>query len=121
VPAPFGRNFERLARALWSAHARLRVETETETVPFKMTEEKLMRGQRWTLQCGEHSIDIEGRPDDASRYQELLYEAVRVELAPDLSVEVASPEDVEHYAHLERTGHAPEIRIVRTSPAPRPA
>ncbi len=115
VPAPFGRNFERLSRALWSAHARLRIETETETVPLKMTEEKLMRGQRWTLQCGDHGLDIEGRPDDASRYQELLYEAGRVEIAPDLSVEVASPEDVEHYAHLERTGTAPEIRISRAS------
>jgi hypothetical protein len=121
VPAPFGRNFERLARALWSAHARLRIDTEPDTVPFKMTEEKLSRGQRWTLQCGEHSLDIEGRPDSGSRYQELLYEAVRVELAPDLIVEVASPEDVEHYAHLERTGQAPEIRIVRSTPAPRPA
>jgi hypothetical protein len=115
VPAPYGRNFERLSRALWSAHARLRIDTETETVPFKMTEEKLMRGQRWTLQCGERSLDIEGRPDDAPRYQELLYEAGRVELAPDLSVEVASPEDVEHYAHLERTGMAPEIVITRNS------
>jgi hypothetical protein len=117
VPAPFGRNFERLSRALWSAHARLRIETETEAAPFKMTEEKLSRGQRWTLQCGEHGLDIEGRPDNGSRYQELLYEALRVELAPDLKVEVASPEDVEHYAHLERTGTAPEMRIVRTTPA----
>ena len=95
------------SRALWAAHARLRSMTETETMPFKMTEEKLMRGQRWTLRCGEHDLDIEGRPDDAPRYQELLYEAGRVELAPDLSVEVASPEDVEHYAHLERTGTRP--------------
>jgi hypothetical protein len=30
-----------------------------------------------------------------------------------VSVEVASPEDIEHYAHVRRTGTAPEIRIVR--------
>lgn len=117
VPAPYGRNFERLSRALWRAHARLRIETETETetVPFKVNQQKLMRGQRWTFRCGEHDLDIEGRPDGAPHYQELLYEAGRVELAPDLSVEVASPEDVEHFAHLERIGDALEIRISRNS------
>jgi hypothetical protein len=123
VPTPYGRNFERLARALWSAHARLRVETEggSETVPVKMTEEKLIRGQRWTLCCGEYDLDIEGRPEEAPHYQELLYEAGRFELAGDLTVEVASPEDVEHYAHLQRTGTAPEIRITRTSREQKPA
>ncbi len=116
VPAPYGRNFERLSRALWRAHARVRVEADgdTQTVPFKVNQEKLMRGQRWTFRCGEHDLDIEGRPEGAPLYQELLYEAARVELAPDLRIEVASPEDVEHYAHLQRTGSAPEIRITRS-------
>lgn len=117
VPAPFGRNFERLSKALWRAHARLRVEGgENETVPFKVNEEKLIRGQRWTLRCGDYDLDIEGRPERASRYQELLYEAGRFELAPDLAVQVASPEDLAHYAHLQLTGDAPEIRITRNSP-----
>jgi hypothetical protein len=121
VPAPYARNYERLSRALWSAHARLRIGEESGTVPVKMNEEKLARGQRWTLRCGEHDLDIEGRPDSASRYQELLYEAGKFELADDLSVEVASPEDLEHYAHLERTGTPPEIRITRTSREQNPA
>jgi hypothetical protein len=122
VPAPYARNFERLSRALWRAHVRIRVETETETetMPFKVNEEKLMRGQRWTFRCGAHDLDIEGRPDGAPHYQELLYEAGRVELAGDLSVEVASPEDVEHYDHLRRTGNAPEIRITRSSTEHKP-
>ena len=47
------------------------------------------------------------------RYQELLYESGRFELEPGLSVEVASTEDLEHFAHLHRTGTAPEIRITR--------
>jgi hypothetical protein len=121
VPAPFGRNYERLARGLWSAHARLRVEGEPGTVPVKLTEEKLERGQRWTLRCGVHDLDIEARPEGPSRYQELLYEAGRFELAPDLSVDVASPEDLEHYAHVRRTGSAPEIRIIRTADEQKPA
>jgi hypothetical protein len=120
VPAPYGRNLDRLARALWSSHARLRIDSdpsatagEAETMPVKLTAEKLIRGQRWTLRCGEHDIDIEGHPPGASRYQELLYEAGRFELTPELSVEAASPEDIEHYEHVRLTGVAPEIRITR--------
>jgi hypothetical protein len=120
VPAPYGRNLDRLARALSSQHARLRIDggaqsgaTGAETMPVKMTAEKLVRGQRWTLRCGDYDLDIEGRPPGVSRYQELLYEAGRFALAPDVTVEAASPEDIEHYEHVRLTGVAPEIRITR--------
>jgi hypothetical protein len=127
IPAPYGRNFERLSSALIAARARLRVDTgvgggspTTDTVPVKITAEKLARGARWTLRCGAYDLDIEGRgaprasgPAATPRYQELLYEAGRFEFAPGLSVEAASPEDLEYYAHLRRTGAAPEIRISR--------
>lgn len=120
VLAPYGRNFERLERALWSAHARLRVDDagngETDTVPAKLTAEKLARGHRWTLRCGEHDLDIEGRPEGAPDYQELLYEAGRYEVAEGVSVEVAGPEDIERYRYIGRTGTAPEIRISRQAP-----
>jgi hypothetical protein len=127
VPAPYGRNYERLSRALVYAHARLRVGTgsrvsgEPDTAPVKLTAEKLARGTRWMLRCAVYDLDIEGgaarragRPEGAPDYQELLYEAGRFELAAGVSVEVASPEDLEHYDHLRRTGTAPEIRISRT-------
>jgi hypothetical protein len=115
VPAPYGRNFERLARALWSAHARLRIDGEADTTPVRVSADKLARGHRWMLRCGIHDLDIEGRPAGVPRYQELLYEASRFEVELGLSVEVASPEDLEHYSHLRRTGSAPEIRIRRAS------
>jgi hypothetical protein len=122
VPAPYGRNLDRLVRALWSAHARLRLdgvaeddEERPKTMPVKMTAEKLVRGQRWTLRCGSYDLDIEGRPSGVPRYQELLYEANRLELAPALSVEVAAPEDIEHYEHVRRTGVSPQILITRTA------
>lgn len=121
VPAPYGRNFERLARALNSTHARLRIDatrTGEGTMAIKVTADKLARGQRWTFRCGDYDVDIEGRPKPAPRYQELLYEAGRFQLADDLSVEVASPEDIEHYAHLRRTGTAPEIKIHRGQAVP---
>ena len=45
VLSPYGRNFERLERALWAAHARLRVDAagkdENDTVPAKLTADKL--------------------------------------------------------------------------------
>jgi hypothetical protein len=117
IPAPYVRNFDRLARALVAAHARMRVDGEADTAPVKMTADKLARGTRWTLRCGAYDLDIErtgGRGANGTpRYQELLFEAGRFEIEPGLSVEVASPEDTEHFAHLHRTGKAPEIRISR--------
>jgi hypothetical protein len=119
VPAPYGRNFERLSRALSAADARLRIagdeEGETETMQIKLTPEKLGRGQLWTIRCGSHDVDIEGRASGSPSYQELLYEAARFQLAGDLSVEVASPEHIEHYSHVRRTGLTPEIRITRNA------
>lgn len=128
VPAPYGRNYERLSGALTGSHARLRIPERKpgrsdEMAAIKMTPEKLSRGSRWLLRCESYDIDIEvraarraGAPAGTPRYQELLYEAGRFELAPDISVEAASPEDLELYAHLRRTGAAPEIMISRKVP-----
>jgi hypothetical protein len=117
VPAPYGRNFERLSRALIAADARVRVETggETELMQVKLTPEKLGRGQLWTVRCGDHDLDIEARSASSPSYQELLYESARFALAATVSVEVAAPEHIEHYAHVRRTGLSPEIRITRTA------
>jgi hypothetical protein len=123
VPAPYRRNLERLARALAAEHARLRVETGegagADPVPVKLTAEKLAEETRFTLRLGAHDLDIEGGVRAAGgapgmpSYQELLYEAARFELEPSVTVEVASPEDIEHFSHLRRTGVAPEIKITR--------
>jgi hypothetical protein len=121
VPAPYGRNVERLCRALWSEHARVRIEGEQETLPVRMNEEKFLRGGRWTLRCGSHDLDIEACPRGAPRYQELVYEANRFQLAGDLSVEVAGPEDLAHYRHVRLTGSPPEIQIRRTAKDGKPA
>ena len=113
VPAPYGRNLERLARALSSAHARQRVDGEAETSAIRLNADKLARGRRWTLRCGVHDLDVEGRAPGLPRYQELLYEAGTFELEPGLKIDVASPEDVERYDHVQKTGVAPEIKITR--------
>jgi len=122
VPAPYGRNLDRLARALGSAHARERVPGALggDAGPVKLTAERLVRPTAWTLRCGTHDLDIEGRPDGVPRYQELLYEATRFDLAPAVRVEVAAPEDIEHYDHVRRTGTAPEIKVTRATREPKP-
>jgi hypothetical protein len=73
-------------------------------------------GQRWMLGDGPHYLDIEGRPSGTPGYQELLYEAGRFEVASGLTIDVASPEDIEHYAHVRRTGEPPQMRISRGTP-----
>jgi hypothetical protein len=129
VPAPYGRNLDRLAHALNSAHARLRIDgvggedtAAAENTAVKLGAEKLSRGIRWRLRCGAYDVDVEGAlaraeeaPAGAPDYQELLYEAGRFALEPGLNVQVASPEDIERFDHLYRTGVAPEIKITRNT------
>ena len=143
VPAPYGRNFERLASALVAEHAGLRGERgipgaseRSAAVTVKLSAEKIARGRRWMLRFGIYDLDVEGSGKRAAgargsrdgaassattapHYQELLYEAGRFELAEGLSVEVASPEDLEHFSHVRRTGTAPEFRVIRTVQAAR--
>ena len=124
VPAPYRRNLERLTRALSAEHARRRSDEDAENPALKLTVEKLAERTHWELRCGGHDLDIEGgiqAADDESgapSYQELLYEAGRFEPEQGLTVEVASPEYIEHFAHLGRTGVAPEIKITRAAQVP---
>jgi hypothetical protein len=127
VPAPFGRNLERLSRALKSAEARVRSDGDApDPRPAgagRITPEQLTSEDIWTLWCGPHAIDVVGTSapastgsSGASGYQELLYEASRFDLTSELSVQVASPEDIEHYAHLHRTGSPPRMTVTRGLP-----
>lgn len=120
VPAPYGRNLDRLAAALTAVRAQRRSPGEligaapiTSTAALKLTAEQLVQPERWQLRCGEHDLDIEGRPAGSPSYQELLYEAVRFRVSADVTVEVAAQEDIEHYDHVRRTGLAPEITVTR--------
>jgi hypothetical protein len=120
VPAPYGRNLERLANALNSVQARERghgeligVATSHGTHAPKVRADVLVRPERLALRCGEHDLDVEGRPAGSPSYQELLYDAVRFEVSAGVAAEVAAPEDIEHYDHVRRTGVAPEIVVSR--------
>ena len=120
VPAPYGRNLDRLAIALTAVRAQQRPHGEligaapiSSSAALKLTAEMLVRSERWELRCGEHDLDVEGRPPGSPSYQELLYEAIRFKVSPELSVEVAAHEDIEVYDHVRRTGLAPEITVTR--------
>ena len=112
VPAPYRRNYERLSRALDAANARPR-QNGAQAARAKAGPDEAGRGQRWQFRTGIHLLDVEGRSNDTPGYQDLLYEAGRFELAAGLTVDVASPEDIEHYAHVRRTGVSPELRVMR--------
>lgn len=125
VPAPYGRNLDRLAHALASAQARLRAGvgsggialTPVQGEVVKLDAQQLLGPQRFELRCGSHDLDVEGRPEGVPSYQELLFESVRFELSDNVAAEVAAPEDIELYDHLGRTGTAPEIRVSRVGPS----
>ena len=121
VPAPYGRNLDRLAHALSSARAQERTHGQSAGAegedapgqPLKLTADLLVRSTRWELSCGGHELDIEGRPHGGPSYQELLYEAIRFTVSAEVAVEVAAPEDIEYYDQVRRTGIAPEITVSR--------
>jgi hypothetical protein len=126
VPAPYGRNLDRLTRALLSARARQLLDgdysavTTGETIAVKLTAEKLVGPDPLALRCGSHDLHIEGRPVGVPRYQELLYEATSQQITADLTIQVASLEDIELYDHIRRTG-SPEITVKRAARAARAA
>jgi len=119
VPAPYGRNLDRLTRALWSSKARQLLPSDPTgdvstgaTIPVKLSAEKLLGPEPLELRCGNHDLYIEGRPVGVPRYQELLYEASRIKLTDELEIEVAANHDIELYEHIRRTG-SPEITVTR--------
>jgi hypothetical protein len=119
VPAPYGRNLDRLANALNAVGARKRSHGELIGAPrptggqLKLSADLLVGADRWSLRCGDHDLDIEGRPSGTPSYQELLYEAIRFQVSADVAIEVAATEDIEHYDHVRRTGVAPEMTVKR--------
>jgi hypothetical protein len=139
VPAPYLRNYERLASVLTEQGATLRSERGVRgadpRAEVRLDADKLARGRRWLLHFSGYELDVEssnldapahsghgphepgGPAGDGARYQELLYEATRVAVATGVTVEVGSPEDLELYSHIRRTGVAPEFRITRAQAA----
>ena len=62
---------------------------------------------------GADRLELVQRPDGAPAYEEVIYEATRFGLTPDVQVEVAAPEDIELYDHVRRTGALPQMKLAR--------
>ena len=75
----------------------------------------LRNRERLAAALSAHGENLVVESADGVGYQELLYEAARIEIAPGIAVQVAAPEDLEHFSHLRRTGTAPEFRITRSA------
>lgn len=127
VPAPYGRNLDRLGRALMDNQARLRVDAGSAVQLARLDRDRLQRGQLLRLRCGEHDIDVDPRRELVSSYPDLLYEATAHEPAEGVTVQVAGLEDLERYAQMRVGRPVPEILIRRqrppapAAPAPGPA
>jgi hypothetical protein len=92
VPAPYARNYAKLATALRSLRVTLRVEGQENGLAFLPTPEAL-RVRRTTLRCEDGDLDVVPDPPGTS-YGELLADAHREEVEPDLFVDVAAPGDL---------------------------
>ena len=119
VPAPYGRNLDRLAHALSSARAQERVhgDRRVRAEPAQGTRSSSRPRCSCAPSAGSSDAAIttssRGASPGSPSYQELLYEAVRFTVSAEVSVEVAAPEDIEYYDHVRRTGVAPEMTVSR--------
>jgi hypothetical protein len=89
VPAPYARNYAKLAAALRSLKVSLRVEGEDDGLAFLPTPDAL-RLRRTSLRCEDGDLDVIPDPPGTT-YGELLADARREELEPELHVDVAAP------------------------------
>jgi len=111
VPAPYGRNLDRVSAALASVKAGIRpvsaaavglAGADVVLARRRITADELLGSERLTLRCSDFDLDIEARPEGVPSYQDLLFDASRVEIAAGLSPEVASLEHIKLYLELRR-------------------
>jgi hypothetical protein len=62
---------------------------------------------------GPDRLEVVQRPESAPAYEEVIYEAMRFEIAAGMQIEVAAPEDIELYDHVRRTGALPQMKLSR--------
>jgi hypothetical protein len=88
VPAPYARNYAKLAGALRALRVTLRMDGEEDGLAFLPTPEAL-RLRRTALRCEDGDLDVVPDPPGTS-YGELLADAHREELEPGLHVDVGA-------------------------------
>ncbi|MEP6759223.1 MAG: hypothetical protein ABJB55_08510 [Actinomycetota bacterium] len=93
VPKEARDNLDRLSAALKELHARIRVTSEPEGVPFDYSAESLARVRVWNLQTAAGDLDITFEPSGTRGYDDLRRDAISMRLRSG-DVTVASLADV---------------------------
>ncbi len=92
TPARNRENFERIASALGDLDAQLR--TPTEPVPFPVDAMMLAGGEAWTLDTNAGALDLVFVPAGTRGYEDLLRDALSLDLGTGTPALVASLPDV---------------------------
>lgn len=112
TPARDRENLERLATALRELGAKLR--TPKDAVELPVEGPFLNVGEVWTLTTAYGNLDISFIPSGTRGYEDLQRNAVELELAPGLTVNVASLADVirskQAAGRLKDLGQLPALR-----------
>jgi hypothetical protein len=100
VPARFGRNLDRLSRALRKLDARWRVPGETATLAVDLSPSNLRGRDLWLLSTELTDLDVDFEPPATLGYSDIFDNARRYALTPSLEVDVAAPEDLVRIAEV---------------------
>jgi hypothetical protein len=121
VPARFGRNIDRLSRALRELHAERRVQAATESLAVDLNPASLRGRQHWPLRTELGDLDVDFEPPATAGHLDLFDGARRYALAPGLEVEVAALEDLVRIAELRQAPRdvsaLPALRAALARPA----
>jgi hypothetical protein len=102
VPARFGRNLTRLARALKAVHARGRGPTVAGQSTPELTPEGLKALGHWRLSTAHGALDVDFEPPATAGHLDLFENARRIPLGGDIEAEVASVADLLRIAEMRR-------------------
>lgn len=98
-PAKNRENLERLARALTSLGAGLRINAEVDAIPFDPSPQLLEKMAMLNLRCAYGDFDLAFQPAGMTSYNEIARRSLRFRIL-DVEVNVASVEDVANSKRL---------------------
>lgn len=99
VPGGYGRNIERLIGALEAMQAELGIAGRPDPRGLDWRRTDLTEIAPCTFMTTYADIDINLRPAGTNGYRDLFQDSARIELAPGVRPDVASPEDLDRMSH----------------------
>ncbi|MEA2218522.1 MAG: hypothetical protein QOJ35_1148 [Solirubrobacteraceae bacterium] len=99
VPGAYGRNVERLSKALQAMNAELGIAGRPDPRGLDWRRTDLRELAPCSFMTIYADVDLDFRPAGTDGYRDLFQDAARVELAPGARPHVASPEDLDRIGH----------------------